>query len=57
MKRLSPFVAALGLAVGVVVSSVVSGTFASRDFRTATHRIHRGPDYPSRVDVPVVRTR
>jgi putative CocE/NonD family hydrolase len=25
------------------------------DFRAATHRIHRTPEYPSRVDVPVVR--
>jgi len=27
------------------------------DFRTATHRIYRTPQFPSRVDVPVVRGR
>jgi predicted acyl esterase len=25
------------------------------DFRSATHRIYRSTDYPSRVDIPVVR--
>jgi putative CocE/NonD family hydrolase len=27
------------------------------DFTAATHRIHRGPEHPSRVDLPIVRTR
>ena len=27
------------------------------DFRAATHRVYRTPQYPSRVDVPVVRGR
>jgi hypothetical protein len=27
------------------------------DFKSATHRIHRGPEYQSRVDLPVVRAR
>ena len=27
------------------------------DFKTATHRVYRTPQYPSRVDVPVVRAR
>jgi len=27
------------------------------DFKVATHRIHRGPEYPSRVDLPVVRAK
>jgi uncharacterized protein len=27
------------------------------DFRAATHRVYRTPQYPSRVDVPVVRAR
>ena len=27
------------------------------DFKAATHRVYRTPQYPSRVDVPVVRGR
>jgi len=27
------------------------------DFKSATHRVYRTPQYPSRVDVPVVRGR
>jgi predicted acyl esterase len=27
------------------------------DFKAATHRVYRTPQYPSRVDVPVVRAR
>ena len=27
------------------------------DFKSATHRVYRTPQYPSRVDVPVVRAR
>jgi uncharacterized protein len=27
----------------------------ARDFKAATHRIHRSPQHPSRVDIPVVQ--
>jgi putative CocE/NonD family hydrolase len=30
---------------------------AESDFKAATHRVYRTPQYPSRVDVPVVRAR
>jgi len=35
----------------------VANIFAAKDgdFKAATHRVYRTPEFPSRVDIPVVR--
>ena len=48
-------VGGLGVMIYALVDAIRMPSDA--DFKSATHRVYRTPQYPSRVDVPVVRGR